>query len=135
MFFIKFNKKIILGLVVISLIFACIIYIKDRFDRVLSRESVEVLKEIESPNGKNKVTIFYDEGNWTVSENIRISITKNDDSNIYDSDVIFLVNRIKNASVRWISNNDIVIDYNRGAYSQEFRKIKKFKNINIEYRG
>ncbi|CEN23784.1 Uncharacterised protein [[Clostridium] sordellii] len=135
MFFIKFNKKIILGLVVISLIFACIIYIKDRFDRVLSRESVEVLKEIESPNGKNKVTIFYDGGSATVPENIRISITKNDDSNIYDSDVIFLLNRIKNASVRWISNNDIVIDYNRGAYSQEFRKIKKFKNINIEYRG
>ena len=135
MFFIKFNKKIILGLVVISLIFACIIYIKNRFNRVLNRESIKVLKEIESPNGKNKVTIFYDEGNWTVSENIRISITKNDDSTIYDSDVIFLVNRIKNASVRWISNNDIVIDYNRGEYSQEFRKIKKFKNINIEYRG
>ncbi|MFR3557393.1 MAG: DUF5412 family protein [Paraclostridium sordellii] len=132
---IRHNKKIILGLVVISLIFACIIYIKDRFDRVLSRESVEVLKEIESPNGKNKVTIFYDGGSATVPENIRISITKNDDSNIYDSDVIFLVNRINNASVRWISNNDIVIDYNRGASSQEFRKIKKFKNINIEYRG
>lgn len=135
MFFIKFNKKIILGLVVISLIFACIIYIKDRFDRVLNRESIKVLKEIESPNGKNKVTIFYDEGNWTVSENIRISITKNDDSTIYDSDVIFLVNRIKNVSVRWISNNDIVIDYNSDSSSQEFRKIKKFKNINIEYRG
>lgn len=135
MFFIKFNKKIILGLVVISLIFACIIYIKDRFNRVLSRESIKVLKEIESPNGKNKVTIFYDEGNWTVSENIRISITKNDDSTIYDSDVIFLVNRIKNVSVRWISNNDIVIDYNSDSSSQEFRKIKKFKNINIEYRG
>ncbi|MFR8871974.1 DUF5412 family protein [Paraclostridium sordellii] len=135
MFFIKFNKKIILGLVVISLIFACIIYIKNRFNRVLNRESIKVLKEIESPNGKNKVTIFYDEGNWTVSENIRISITKNDDSTIYDSDVIFLVNRIKNVSVRWISNNDIVIDYNSDSSSQEFRKIKKFKNINIEYRG
>lgn len=135
MVFIKFNKKIILGLVVISLIFACIIYLKNRGYKVLDRESVKVLKEIESPNGKNKVTIFYDEGSATVSENIRISITKNDDSNIYDSDVIFLVDKINNASVRWESNNDIVINYNKSAYSQEFRKIKKFKNINIEYIG
>lgn len=135
MVFIKFNKKIILGLVVISLIFAYIIYLKNRGHKVLNRESVKILKEIESPNGKNKVTIFYDEGSATVSENIRISITKNDDSNIYDSDVIFLVDKINNASVRWVSNNDIVINYNKSAYSQEFRKIKKFKNINIEYRG
>lgn len=134
MVFIKFNKKITLGLVVISLIFAYIIYLKNRGHKVLDRESVKVLKEIESPNGKNKVTIFYDEGSATVSENIRISITKNDDSNIYDSDVIFLVDKINNASVRWVSNNDIVINYNKSAYSQEFRKIKKFKNINIEYR-
>nr|WP_308859826.1 DUF5412 family protein [Paeniclostridium sordellii] len=135
MIFIKFNKKIILVLVVISLIFAYIVYLKNRGRKVLARESVKVLKEIDSPNGKNKVTIFYDEWSATVSENIRISITKNDDSNIYDSDVIFLVDRINKASVRWVSNNDIVIDYNKGAYSQEFRKIKKFKNINIEYRG
>ena len=134
MVFIKFNKKITLGLVVISLIFAYIIYLKNRGHKVLDRESVKVLKEIESPNGKNKVTIFYDEGSATVSENIRISITKNDDSNIYDSDVIFLVDKINNASVRWVSNNDIVINYNKSAYSQEFRKIKKFNNINIEYR-
>lgn len=135
MVFIKSNKKIILGLVIISLIFACIIYLKNRGHKVLDRESVKVLKEIESPNGKNKVTIFYDEGSATVSENIRISITKNDDSNIYDSDVIFLVDKINNASVRCESNNDIVINYNKSAYSQEFRKIKKFKNINIEYIG
>lgn len=118
----------------ISLIFAYIIYLKNRGHKVLNRESVKVLKEIDSPNGKNKVTIFYDGGSATVSENIRISITKNDDSNIYDSDVVFLVDKIDNASVRWVSNNDIVINYSNDAYSHEFRKINKFKNINIEYR-
>lgn len=134
MSFIKFNKKIILILVIISLIFVYIVYLKNRGRKVLDRESVKVLKEINSPNKKNKVTIFYDEGSSTVSENIRISITKNDDSNIYDSDVVFLVDKINNASVRWVSNNNIVINYTNSAYSYEFRKINKFKNINIEYK-
>ena len=115
-------------------------YINKRCPRVLSRDSISILEEVISPDKKYKATIFYDNGSATVAENIRISLTKNDDNHIYDSDVFFLLNRAWQfnkgdyVTVKWKSNNSIIVKYHKWDVSDEVKQVKKFKDISIEYK-
>ena len=87
------KEKIILGLIIIGLTVISILYFKYLYEwgpRILSRNSIIILDQVISLDIKHKSALFYDDGCCaTVAQNVRISITKNDVSHIYDSDIFF----------------------------------------------
>ena len=136
------RKKIIWGLIILFCIIGIFTYFKHinkRGPRVLSRRSISILDQVISPDKKYKATLFYDNGSATVAENIRVSITKNDDNHIYDSDVFFLLNRAYKfnegdyVKLKWKSNKSLIVEYSKWDESDERKQSKKFKGISIEY--
>ena len=136
------KKKIILGLIIIVLALTSIPYFKylhKRGPRVLSRKSIIILDQVISPDKKHKATLFYDDGCATVAQNVRISITKNDDSHIYDSDIFFLLTRTpefnneNHVNMKWTSSNSLNVQYDKWDCTDEIKQLKKVKDISINY--
>lgn len=125
-------KKIIKIIIIISLIGSAFLFFYMKSKEVLSRDSVKIVKELKSPDEKYKCTIFLDEGSATVSDNIRISITKSDKKRIYNSDVVFLQNKTRFADAKWINNKELVISYRED--SNIINNLSSFEDIKITYK-
>lgn len=106
---------------------------------MLSRSSIIILDQVISPDRKHKATLFYDDGSATVAQNVRISITKNDDSRIYDSDIFFILTRTpdfnneNHVNMKWKSNDSLLIQYDKWKFTDEIKQFKKFNGISINY--
>lgn len=131
----KKNKFTIITLSIIIPLIIILFFIQNiNNPEVLSRKSINIINEIYSPNKIYKCTIFKDKGSLTVSDNIRISLTKSNKKKIRDSDIIFLGNRMENVSVKWINNNKLNISYEDDEFIDIIKQIKDISNINIEYK-
>ncbi len=130
----KNNKFIVISLLII-LPLILLFFIKNiNNPKVLSRESISIIAEVYSPDKAYKCTIFKDKGNLTVSDNIRISLTKSDKSQIYDSDIIFLGNRVQSSSVEWVNNKKLTISYKDNEFIDIIKQVTHKLNIIIEYK-
>ena len=130
----KKNKIIIIALLII-LPLILLFFIKNiNNTEVLSRKSINIIEEDYSPDKTNKCTIFKDNGNLTTSDNMRVSLTKYNKNKIYDSDIIFLGNRVQNISVKWINNKKLSISYEDSEFVDVIKQVVNKSDINIEYK-
>lgn len=131
----KKNKFIIIILLIIIPLIIVLFFIKNiNNTEVLSRKSINIIDEVYSTDKTYKCTVFRDNGSLTVSNNIRISLTKSNKKKIYDSDIIFLGNRMENVSVKWINNNKLNISYEDNEFVDIIKQVKNISNISIEYK-
>ena len=130
----KKNKIIIIALLII-LPLILLFFIKNiNNTEVLSRKSINIIEEVYSPDKTYKCTIFKDNGNLTTSDNMRVSLTKYNKNKIYDSDIIFLGNRVQNISVKWINNKKLSISYEDSEFVDVIKQVVNKSDINIEYK-
>lgn len=128
------KKKYIKVLIIVALIFSVFMYLNMRSHEVLSRKSISVVEEVKSPNSEYKSVIFLDGGSATVSNNIRIAVVKNSKKRIYDSDIVFLQNRVNYADIKWNSNTELVISYYDRGSDAIIKQVESSKGINIIYK-
>ena len=90
----KKKHVLTISLLVIIFIIGNIVYIsKFRGLNILDRDSISIIKEIKSPDGKNKAIVYLDSGSATVPNNIRVAIVKNNKKNAYEYNIVYLQNR------------------------------------------
>lgn len=127
------SKKILSFLVILSLFLACLISLKVRGRSISNRESFQIISEFYSPDSKYKATVFLDGGNATVSNSIKVTVTKSYKKKIYESDIIFVQARVNAVDVRWDSNSDLKIIYNEDEFSDIFKQVNTLHHVNISY--
>ena len=131
----KKKHVLTISLLVIIFIIGNIVYIsKFRGLNILDRDSVSIIKEIKSPDGKNKAIVYLDSGSATVPNNIRVAIVKNNKKNAYESNIVYLQNRSDFLNVKWKSYNTLLIEYKEDGDSDIIINKTLYKNINIEYK-
>lgn len=145
----KFQKKLIVFIIIIAFGFSYFLYIKNRGKNIMSFWDMKQVDEIYSPDKKNKAVIFQGEGSLTVAPSIRVALVPYNVSKVYTSDVVFTQVRSDSVDVKWENNTELLVKYTEPDYSylteqdsithsEEYddihKQIFKIDNIKITYK-
>jgi len=91
----------------------------------------KIIKIATSPDSTNKIVLFERSCGATTGFSSQISIINNNDNLSNESGNIYIAEGYpSNYSMVWISNNSVYIT---GTSENNFKKVLKFNNINIQY--
>ncbi|MEE0726191.1 MAG: DUF5412 family protein [Clostridium saudiense] len=127
----KKDLKALASLLIILILGSSIYFIKFKDKPILNRNSIKIIEELTSPNGKNKAIVYLDNGSTTVAENIRVALIKSKKKSAYESDVVFLQNNSNSIKVEWSDDNNLLIKYEDNINSEILKYKTKYNKINI----